>query len=490
MMLRALLTIGALQVLTMLVMLVRTKSLAVVLGPEYVGAMAVIDKLLAVIVQTVSLSLPFAALRFLPARWQSGPSEYRALFLRMRNLLLVLIIVAATGTLAITWAKPGFWGAELLPYHGALLMAILCLPALALVPFLQSSVAGRLEQNRSMYIVLLNAIALSVATIGIFWRGLVGYYAMYALLGTVLIAGFHRMALRGTAKKRTGSDVAEQTTLGLPQTIWRFSGALVILTFLAPYAALFVHYRLLSDHGAEAAGWMQAAIGISLSVRAVMGTAHSVFLTPNVNRGGAPQERMDWADRFQLLFCLLAGLAVPPLLMFPGLAVRILYSAAFAPGAAFVMIFVLSEVLTLLSGTYQSLVVALDRMAFHVGSSLVAQLLVVVIAWRLVTPLGIFGAGLAVLAAPLFLFIATTLFLRMAYGLRMRAHVVARTIWLLVALGAAGLAGVRMNLPLWPSLLLKSSLYLVIVGGFVALLTADERARARTMVAGWRLRWA
>ena len=73
MMLRALLTIGAVQVMTMLVLLVRTKTIAVVLGPEFVGVMAVIDKLLAVIAQTVSLSLPFAAIRFLPARWAAGP---------------------------------------------------------------------------------------------------------------------------------------------------------------------------------------------------------------------------------------------------------------------------------------------------------------------------------------------------------------------------------------------------------------------------------
>ena len=63
-MLRVLLTIGAVQVATMLVLLARTKILAVMLGPESVGVMAVIDKLLAVIVGTVSLSLPFAAVRF------------------------------------------------------------------------------------------------------------------------------------------------------------------------------------------------------------------------------------------------------------------------------------------------------------------------------------------------------------------------------------------------------------------------------------------
>src|SRR5258708_12568833 len=89
MMFRVLVTIGLLQILTMLVQLVKTKALALLLGPESVGVMAVIDKLLAVIIQTVSLSLPFAAVRFLPALWTKDPLAFRDRYLRMRNVLLV-----------------------------------------------------------------------------------------------------------------------------------------------------------------------------------------------------------------------------------------------------------------------------------------------------------------------------------------------------------------------------------------------------------------
>ena len=56
-MLKALLTIGSLQLLAMLVHLVRTKSLAVILGPEWIGVMAVVDRLLGIIAQIASLSL-------------------------------------------------------------------------------------------------------------------------------------------------------------------------------------------------------------------------------------------------------------------------------------------------------------------------------------------------------------------------------------------------------------------------------------------------
>lgn len=486
MMFRVLLTIGAVQVATMLVLLVRTKTLAVMLGPEAVGVMAVIDKLLAVIVQTVSLSLPFAALRFLPERWAAGPAEFRELFTRMRNVLMALILAATTGALLVTVFRPATWGAALLPYHEVLIVAILGLPAIALIPFLQNAIAGRMEQNRAMVVGFLQAIIIAVAVVGIWSHGLAGYYAIYAVLGMLLVAGITRLATKGTDVLVIAGVAQRRFPMSMPAAIWRFSGALMILAFLSPFAALFVHYRVLSEHGAETAGWMQAAIGISISVRAILGTAHAVFLTPNVNRGGSPKDRMTWANNFQTIFCLIAGLALPPLLLFPDFAIYILYSSAFSGGAMFVMLFVLTEILILLSGTYQSLVIALNHMPFHVATNLVAQLLVMAIAYLLVGPFDILGAGLAVLAAPVFLFIATMIFLHRSHGIRMPGRVAARSGWLLLCIVVTGITGAWFQGLAWESALLKAGIYLVVVGGFALLLTSGERQRIREIFEGWR----
>ena len=490
MMLRVLLTIGAVQVITMLVLLMRTKTLALMLGPEYVGVMAVIDKLLAVVAQTVSLSLPFAAVKFLPECWAAGPAQFRDLFARMRNVSMALILAATVVALLVTMFRPATWGTALLPYQDVLLVSILGLPTIALIPFLQNAIAGRMEQYRSMVVGLLHAIVVAGAVVGIWWHGLAGYYAAYAVLGTVLVLATMRMVIRGTSAPAPAGAVQPQFALGLPAAIWRFSGALLILTFLSPFAALFVHYRLLSEHGAETAGWMQAAIGISLSVRAVLGSAHAVFLTPNVNRGGSPEDRMAWANNFQAMLCLIAGLVLPPLLLFPDLAIYILYSSAFSPGATFVVVFVLTEILILLSGTYQSLVVALDRMPFHVATNLVAQLLVVGMAYLLVGPLGILGAGLAVLVAPVFMYLSTMIFLHRSFGIRMPGRVAARSGWLLFCVVATGFTGALCQGLSWESLLLKAGAYLLAVVGFALLLTDDERRRMRKIIAGWRARWA
>ncbi len=475
-MLRTLLTIGAMQFITMLVMLVRTKVLAVTQGPEFVGSMAVIDRLLAVIVQTLSLSLPYAALRFLPERWKASPSEYRRLFTSMRNLLLALILTATIVALGITAWQPTFWGADFLPYRDALMIALLGLPAIALVPFLQNAVAGRLQQHRAMGVAFLHAVVLAIAVAGAWWGGLSGYYAVYAVTGALLVFAVARAITQDLPAPV--KQAAPLGPLGLPPTVWRFGSYLIVITFLAPYAALFVYYRLLQAHGAEVAGWMQAAVGIGLSVRAVLGSAHPVFLTPNVNTGEAPVDRMRWADNFQMLFCLLAGLSLPPLLLFPDIAIRLLYASSFAPGAAFVLLFVGIEVLTLLAGTYQALVVALDRMKVHVANNLIAQALVVLVAWRLVRPMGILGAGLAGLVAPVYLLVATMFFLHRAYGLRMSSRALARTVWLIAALAGAGVLGALTRGTPFQAVPLKTGVYLVIVLGFFVLLTSEERSKA------------
>ena len=57
--------------------------------------MAVVDELLALFVQTVSLSLPYAALRFLPELWNSNRVECYRCFRAMSVTLVGLAAVAS-----------------------------------------------------------------------------------------------------------------------------------------------------------------------------------------------------------------------------------------------------------------------------------------------------------------------------------------------------------------------------------------------------------
>lgn len=482
-MLRSFLTIGALQFLTMLVLLVRTKALALILGPQYVGAMAVTDKLLALIMQPVALSFPFAALRFLPGEWHASPQRYAALLRRMITILLVTSAIATVASVLVTLFAPQLWGAQLLPYRGAVLWAAVSLPVLVFVPFIQNSIAGRMREGGAMRFTLAHAAVFAFsAVVGAWWKGLVGVYMLYAGLGLLVVAWGLRRAFAGTGRDTAASAESpspDETRgwLGLPPALWRFTAALMILTFVSPFVALRVHYTVLSQLGAQTAGWMQAAIGLSLSVRALLGSAHPVFLTPNVNRGGAPADRLAWANGFQRTFCLLTVALVPPLLLFSAFAVRVLYSPAFSPGARFAVYFVVAEVITLIGGTYQSLILALDHMVYHVVQNVAAQLLMVTTAIVLIPRLGIAGAGIATMSAPIFIYVTTLAFLHWRHRLRLPTDMSRLGIFTALALAATGALGA-----VWPGMSLgvvaaKLGVYGVVLAVGAGFLADDDRRR-------------
>jgi PST family polysaccharide transporter len=476
-MLKALLAIGGLQLVTMLILLVRTKVLALLLGPDAVGVLAVIDKLVAVLVQTTSLSLPFAAIRFLPALWHGD----RAGFYRMLRAMTAVLAATALATLAvgliISALRPELWGSQFARYRSVVLLAMLTIPAAAFIPFVQNAIAGALQPRNSMLFAVAHAgIQCVTGLIGGVLRSLGALYASYAAAAAALAGG----ALWGLLRKtRTSAPTRGRWIRELlpPPAVWRFSAFLAGLAFLAPYAALYAHYLVLSRYGAATAGWMQAAIGIGLAVRAVLGSAHQVFLTPQINRGRSPAEQMQWTSQFQSTWCLLAGIVVPPLLLAPNLFVQLLYARTFTPGAQFVYLFVLTEVLTLLAGSLQAIVIASDRLVFHVSQNMAAQLLSIFGAWLLVPRFGIGGAALAALAAQVLLYLCSSIFLSRAFGLRTPLRTTTLTLYLMLALTAAGIAGAR-GLTLAPMEIARAvAFYAAIIGGLALFLTREDWAR-------------
>jgi O-antigen/teichoic acid export membrane protein len=131
-----------------------------------------------------------------------------------------------------------------------------------------------------------------------------------------------------------------------------------------------------------------------------------------VNREAEGIERIRHADEFQNATCALFALVLPPLLLFADIAVRVLYSPQFSSATQFAALFVAAETITMLSGTYQSLIVASNRMFFHVTQNLIAQAILVVIALVALPRIGPEAAGWAALGSSFFMLISTWVFLR------------------------------------------------------------------------------
>jgi len=484
--LSAFVTIGVLQIVVMLLQLVRTKVLAVLLGAEAIGIMGVIDKLLAVIAQTVSLSFPFAAARFLPAFWTTDRAAFRSVFRGMRFVLTVTVGCTTVGAMALALVAPATWGHELIPFQSTLLLALCTLPAVAAVPFLQNVFAGRLDQNGAMVMAVANGAVLTLAAlVGAWWHGLSGFYGIYAVLGFVVTIAAIRFAERGTP---SSDDRFSQSWKSIPPAVWRFGAIIFLLAFLAPYAALFAHYRVLSEHGPLVAGWMQAAIGVSLIVRVALGAAHGAFLVPNVSRGGQPEERIAWAHHFQWALCVICGLSVPMLVLFPDLVIRLLYSPELAPGAKYAAVFVAAEFIGLVAATNQMVIVALDHVVYYVVQNLAAQLLLVLVAAVTIAPLGVFGAGVAGICAQLLLYGTTTVFLKRRYGAHTPTRTIATSLFVLTAIVVAGVVGVRWSELTTSVIGSKVALYVATVAGLWLLLSSSQRAELADAVKRVRAR--
>lgn len=441
-MLKAVLAIGGLQAATMVVLLARTKVLAVGLGPEAVGLMAVIDKLLALAAQTAALSLPFAALRFLPGLWNSDRAACYAAYRSMALTVVALASSAALAGSALALFAPGALGAQLAPSSTVVAAAFVSVPALALAPLLQNAFAGILRHRSSMLLGLAHAAVQAAAgLVGVLASSLAVLYLSYAGGAAMLLAVAAARLRRALGPMRAASG--GWRGMLPPSPLLRFSAAMFGLSVFAPFAALFAHYLVLEQEGAKAAGWMQAAFGVSLAVRALLGAAHPVYLTPQLNQGGSWQQRMALAARFQSLWCLLAGVLLPPLLLFPDLAVVLLYAGSFAPATPLVQAFVLAEVLGLLAATYQGLIVAADRMRFHVAQNIAAQLLMMALAWWWVPRIGILGAAVAAIAAQCLLYACTAVYLARHLQVRPPARTTALSLGLLLLLTAVGQLGAR-----------------------------------------------
>lgn len=443
-MIRALLGIGLLQFVSMLLLLVRTKVLAIAVGVDGVGTIANVDALAAVIAQTLSLSLPFAALRFLPDALRRSPAESDLLYRQMRLVLLTLLVPASLVCLTLALVAPRVFGVALLPYQRTMILAFAGLPVVALVPFLTNAYAGAVGHMHSMRVTVAHSAVLAVAALAAsVGLGVDGFYAVYALLGTALVTvAAARLDVPGVTAA-TRLPLRPAAAFRLTPGMWSFALWLLPLTFLAPYAGWFVKYTTLSLYGVAAAGILQSAIGISISVKALLGAAHAVFLTPHVSRESDPVARMEWADEFQRTTGLLFALTLPPLLLFSDIAVRVLYAPGFVAGSAFVALFVAAEVVGMLSGTYQALIIAAGSVRFHLVQNLLAQALLAGTAAVALPRLGLAGAGIAALAAPVFLFVTTLVFLHRSFGVRPSATAVRSSLVTAGILLVAGAVGSR-----------------------------------------------
>ena len=93
-MLKIITTIGGIQLLAIIITLVRSKIMAVLLGPEGIGVISIIDQVVQFVGYVCVFSLPLASLKFLSKSHSEGFEAFKKSYSSFFRLLLLL---AATG---------------------------------------------------------------------------------------------------------------------------------------------------------------------------------------------------------------------------------------------------------------------------------------------------------------------------------------------------------------------------------------------------------
>jgi antigen flippase len=436
---RTIVAIGAVQVVTMLFMLVRSKVVALTAGPAGVGAISVVDQVVVLIAQISTFSLPFASIKMLSAAHSEGRESFARGYAAFLRLLLVISVLGAAVGITLVLVRPSLLGSELVSYRSIVIVALMAIPATNLSALVTNALAAARRVRASALLGLVTAIALAAASIsGILLAGLYGYYVGNVIAVVVLaIAAMLYLSRAEDVRSLKGPVNPLKEVLRYPETL-SFAGALYVISFTTPLAFLVARYALVRKGGFEGAGLLQAAMGLALALRTVMRSSNALFLTPAMNRRGESGHKFQNATEFSRGLALTIGIVALPMVLFPEWGLRVLYSSRFTTAAPFVFLFVLAESLQLLAGVNQALLIGLNYIGSHVTIAVLSDFSLAAISWWLVPRYGIGGVALALLFSPILVFVLTALRLRL--GQRMAIY---KSIgWLpFYVIGVIGIAG-------------------------------------------------
>lgn len=494
-MLRIIAVLGAIQLVTVAVNVLRAKLLAVLLGPAGVGVASVIDQAVLLVAQLSALALPFAAVKFLSRAHSQSQDEFARTF---SSLLWTLVALTSTGAAIalgiVVWA-PQLLGGELSGYRELLVPGLLAVPALSLHSFLVNVLAAA-RRTRASGLLLLVIAALSLVGVvaGVLAGGLVGYYwgllaAYYAATIGALIYLRRRLDLPVLAR---GPGIRQ--TLAANPGIVSFSLIIFVTSYTQSFSLFVTRYAVLSHDGAAMAGLLQAGIGLAASINLLLNPANGLYLTPYLNRAGPVADKVKTTLEFERkLMAVMAAAAMPMVLFAPWLLV-LLYSPQFVAVGAVLFVLVLAQCLIQLAGVHQALLIGLDELRAYGAVVAAGQLVLGLIAWLAVPAFGLMGAALGFLAAGLALFFATWALLYARHGFALPARLKALIAYSLLAIGAAGWASAGLDAGQWSVVAGKVIFYALFAASLLLFLTRDELAQLgawieRTVNSGGRRRW-
>lgn len=484
---QALLSIGAAQVLMMLVALGRAKILSVLLGPAGYGIVATVDQTVISVVQLGGLSLPLAAMKFLSRDHSESHEAFRQAFSTFFRSITALSLAAVATAVALFLLVPTVFGEDVAAIREYLLLALLGVPAAMLnILFIHTLAAAQLNAAGAwVNMLVLFALTIAAAT-GVLFGGIGGLYVASVCMGlfTTLVTLWYLRARLGVRPALHGGSLLGE--LRRQPEVVRYS--LLLYSALATYSVvmLVTRYYVFERLGAAGAGLLQALIGVALTLAAVPNAVATLYLAPTVNRVAPGSVKVESANEFArkvLLFITAGGVAVA---LFPRLVLTILFSPEFAPAAPALVAFVLWQCLHQVMNVYAQVLIGIDDVTSYAVITCAGYVAAALLLPPLIARFELAGAGLAFSTAAFAMLVVTVARLAALTRATMSADIALRT---LVCVGsiAAGFLLFDVQTELQPrGIAARGGYVLVATILVIAVLTPPERAYVRGLLRGHR----
>lgn len=438
-MLRILIAVGGIQIVAILIGLIRTKLIALLLGPQGVGVVSIVDQVVQLIAYISALSLPAASVRFLSRAHSESETRFRAVYAAFLKAIVALSVSGLIIGAAVAMLRPQWLGEGIAQYNVYVAIAVLALPAMLVGGFIPSVLAAAQKVRTSAGMaVISNAGMAAGCTVGILVAGITGMYVGSVLVTTLIGIGgllYLRTKLHLPAFD-AGASVLSEIRANRDVV---FVSATYAAGAVALSAALLVtRQAVLSSGGEVAAGLLQSAYGLALAIGLVLNPTNGLYLTPILNRNIEPSTKIATALEYQSRLAALLLLAAAPMVLFPQTCLVILFSDRFVEAAQWLYLFVLAQMMLQIAGVYQAILIGLDELRAYAVTNVGGHFVTGASALLLVPELGILGAGIAMLAGATAAAISAFLWLRARQDFGTSFRRFAPILYALVAVGACG----------------------------------------------------
>jgi O-antigen/teichoic acid export membrane protein len=406
-MLKIILAIGGIQVAAILISIVRSKVVAVLLGPAGVGVVSVIDQVVQLITYLSAFSLPMAAVRFLSRAHSEGEEPFRRTYAAFLQAIVGLSTTGVLIALAIIAIRPQWLGAEIGDLKGVLRIAVLAVPAMILSGFLPNVFAAAQKVRSSAAVsVVTNAALAAAAVVGILAGGVAGMYvATVSVLTATVIAGLLYLRGRLHLPLFAGGGHVVRELKANREVVW-FSAMFSLAAVASSAALLMMRHAVLSSGGQVAAGLLQSAYALGLAINMVLNPTNGLYLTPIMNRNIPEAEKLQTALSYQSRLAVILVLVCAPLVLLPKTALFVLFSGRFVEVGQWVFLFVLAQLVLQFAGVYQAVLIGVNSLKTFALVTAGGHAVTGAAALILASRWGVPGAGAALLLGAVVAWIA------------------------------------------------------------------------------------